>query len=105
MTITVPDDWDLKFRLFDQAEAVLYQRWQSREGVSPAMITRTFAAFAAIQSTARDPAFRVWAGIRGVTQSADWFDRWQRYASQQTEPHPGEVLPALIDNLEGELQA
>ena len=77
MKIDVPDAFAAKFALFAKAERVLRDRYKNGDGVSRFQIGKCFAAFAAIDSCWRDPAFLVWAGSKGIVTNAGWFDRWR----------------------------
>ena len=87
MKVDVPDSYEKKFALFDQAEQALIVRWKA-DGLSRQNVIRCFAAFAAVDSCWRDPAFLVWAGSKGFTTSQDFIDHWAELypvPSEETE--------------------
>lgn len=75
MNITVPDTWATKFDAFQIAEDVLRVRFKE-DRVSRLAISQAFAAFAGVSAVWDDPAFRVWAALRGCVKTSDFIDRW-----------------------------
>ena len=77
LQIKAPAEWAGRFAAFEQAETVLIERWRHGPGgVSRIDISRTFAAYGAVRSAWSDPAFRVWAALRGCVRSDDFLERW-----------------------------
>lgn len=82
--IDVPNTWRARFDQFDAAEKLLRERWAG-DGVSPITISQTFAAFGGVKSAWKDPAFRVWAALRGCVGAADFFTRWKGESDDDDE--------------------
>jgi hypothetical protein len=76
LKIDVPNEWAEKFKAFDQAEQILKSNWK-KAGVSRLMISTTFGAFGATTRIWHDPAFMVWAALRGCTEAGDFLKRWE----------------------------
>ena len=77
MTIEIPDEWAPRFQVFEQAEGVLRSMYEGA-GVSRQMIAITFGAFGGRTAIWNDPAFRVWAAVRGCIQYGDFLERWKK---------------------------
>jgi hypothetical protein len=82
MTIEIPDDFQARFDRFDHAEQLLISRFSNGGGVSRQNICQVFGAASVTSSMMRDPAFLVWAGMRGVTKAEDFFPRWDKLAAE-----------------------
>lgn len=73
---TIPPEYRWRFAQFEQAERMLRNRFTA-DGVSRSQIMHTFAAYAAVPACWRDPAFLVWAGLKGCTTSEDFLNLWR----------------------------
>lgn len=81
MTIEIPEDYATRFELFTKVEAILMEAYMSDTGVSKQKIGQLFATVCVSGSCWKDPAFLVWAGMKGLARSGDFYKRWDDLAN------------------------